>query len=297
MISTKCPISETQNNSKLIYLSTIDQNSLSSEIFSARRFPDRRYNQWVRCNECKLLRSDPIEDIDFEVLYVNSKFNYQSETNGLKKTYIQIVDRALGENYLKNSLFEVGGGNGFFLEAAKDFGFKKITGIEPSKKAIEEARYDIKPRMIASMMHANILKSKTYQVGVMFHVLDHLPDPVTTLHACYDALESNGKFIVAVHNEMSWSARLLGKKSPIIDVEHTYLFNKKTAEALFRKVGFINFKSQSYSNFYSLSYILQLIPFFKTFRKWILQSRFNYILARLRISAPLGNIWVCGTKP
>ena len=297
MISTKCAICETFNDSKLIFKSTIDQNSFSSDIFSARRFPDRRYNQWVKCNKCKLLRSDPIEDIDFDKLYIDSKFNYHSETNGLKKTYLKVLKRALGNNFVKNSLFEVGGGNGFFLEAAKDFGFHTVKGIEPSKSAVEAARSDIKPSMVISMMQSNILESNSYQVGVMFHVLDHLPDPLAILRDCYEALESKGKFVVAIHNELAWSARLLGKKSPIIDVEHTYLFSKESAEALFIKAGFIQVKSRSYNNHYSLSYILQLIPFFTGIRKWILRSSFSFILTRLKITAPLGNIWVCGTKP
>jgi 2-polyprenyl-3-methyl-5-hydroxy-6-metoxy-1,4-benzoquinol methylase len=297
MISTKCAVCETLSNSKIIYKSTIDENSFSSDVFSARRFPDRRYNQWVRCNKCKLLRSDPIKDINFNELYVDSKFNYHSEINGLKKTYLKVLKRALGKNYRKNSLFEVGGGNGFFLEAAKDIGFNIVKGIEPSKSAVEAARHDIKPIMVVSMMQANILDSNSYQVGVMFHVLDHLPDPVLILRDCCEALESKGKFIVAIHNELAWSARLLGKKSPIIDVEHTYLFSKKSAEALFIKAGFIDVKSRSYSNYYSLNYILQLVPFFTNIRKWILQSSFSFILTKLKIRVPLGNIWVCGTKP
>ena len=297
IISTKCAICETLSNSKLIYKSTIDESSFSSDVFSARRFPDRRYNQWVRCNKCKLLRSDPIKDINFNELYVDSKFNYHSEINGLKKTYLKVLKRALGKNYRKNSLFEVGGGNGFFLEAAKDIGFNIVKGIEPSKSAVEAARHDIKPMMVVSMMQANILDSNSYQVGVMFHVLDHLPDPVSILRDCCEALESKGKFIVAIHNELAWSARLLGKKSPIIDVEHTYLFSKKSAEALFIKAGFIDVKSRSYSNYYSLNYILQLVPFFTNIRKWILQSSFGFILTKLKIRAPLGNILVCGTKP
>ena len=69
-IATKCPICETLNNSVSVYPSNVDANSFSTEVFSARRLPDRRHYQWVRCNSCTLLRSDPVLDVDLEVVFV-----------------------------------------------------------------------------------------------------------------------------------------------------------------------------------------------------------------------------------
>lgn len=296
-IATKCPICETLNNSISVYPSNVDANSFSTEVFSARRLPDRRHYQWVRCNSCTLLRSDPVLDVDLEQLYVESTFDYSTEIDGLKKTYFNLVMRALGSKQLRKSIFEVGGGNGFFLEAAKDGGFKSVAGVEPSTEAIKAARSDVKPHMIASMMKPGVLPDDSFEVGAMFHTLDHLTDPVSTLRDCLNALQPGGVFIVAVHNERSWSARLMGERSPIIDVEHTHLYTRKSGESLFQKIGFVEVKSGVYSNHYSLAYILHLIPISRAFRKKVLESPIGLFLSKIKVIAPLGNMWVAGTKP
>lgn len=296
-IATKCPICENLGNAVPVYPSNVDESSFSTEIFSARRLPDRRHYQWVRCNTCTLLRSDPVLDVDLEKLYVESTFDYSTEVNGLKKTYFNLVKKALGGKKFTGSIFEVGGGNGFFLEAAKDGGFATVAGVEPSTEAIGEARVDIRPHMIASMMKSGVLENGSFEVGTMFHTLDHLTDPVSTLQDCKSALESGGVFVVAIHNERSWSARLMGERSPIIDVEHTHLYTRKSGEALFKKIGFIDVRSGAYNNHYSLAYILHLIPISRTFRKRVLESFIGVFLGKIKVIVPLGNMWVAGTKP
>jgi SAM-dependent methyltransferase len=296
-IATKCPICESLGNAVPVYPSNVDETSFSTEVFSARRLPDRRHYQWVRCKSCTLLRSDPVLDVDLEKLYVESTFDYSTEIDGLKKTYLKLVNKALKGKSFKKSIFEVGGGNGFFLEAAKDSHFAQVTGVEPSTEAINAARADIKPHMIASMMKDGVLKENSFEVGAMFHTLDHLSDPVTTLNDCLRALEPGGVFVVAIHNERSWSARLMGERSPIIDVEHTHLYTLKSGEALFRKIGFTDVRSGAYNNHYSLAYILHLIPISRTFRKRILESFIGSVLSKIKVVLPLGNMWVAGAKP
>ncbi len=296
-IDTKCPICSTYGNSESIYPSNVNIESFNTEVFSARRLPDRQHYQWVRCSTCGLLRSDPILEVNLTQLYEESTFDYSTEVNGLKKTYLGLVKKAIDNDLSPRSIFEVGGGNGFFLEAAKDFGFKKVAGIEPSHAAINAAREDVKPHLIASMMSNSVLPKNTFQVGAMFHTLDHLQDPIQTLKDCLEALEPGGTFVVAVHNERSWSARLLGERSPIIDVEHTYLYSLSTGIQIFEKAGFTNVRSGSYSNHYSLAYILHLLPISRRFRKLVLGSWVGDLLSKIKIVVPLGNMWISGVKP
>jgi len=294
---TICPICQSFGNSKLVYSSNLDSETFNAEVFSARRLPDRQHYQWVRCLTCGLLRSDPVLEVDLTQLYKESSFDYSTEVNGLKKTYLKLVKKAMGNNFPPSSIFEVGGGNGFFLEAAKDSGVKKIAGVEPSRAAISASREDIKPFLISSMMSRSVLPNNSFQAGAMFHTLDHLPDPLQTLKDCLGALESGGTFVVAVHNESSWSARILGERSPIIDVEHTHLYSIKTGIQIFEKAGFTNVRSGSYSNYYSFAYILHLLPISRKFRKFVLRSWVGQLLSKIKIVVPLGNMWIAGVKP
>jgi len=296
-LETMCPICDCFDNSKLVYTSNINMETFNFKVFSARRLPDRQHYQWVRCLTCGLLRSDPILKVDLTQLYMGSTFDYSAEVNGLKKTYLGLVKKVLGDSVPTRSIFEIGGGNGFFLEAAKDFGFKKIAGVEPSYAAISAAREDVKPHLIASMMTSSALPKNSFQVGVMFHTLDHLQNPIQTLTDCLSALEPGGTFLVAVHNERSWSARFLGERSPIIDVEHTFLYSPKTGIRIFEKAGFVNVRSGKYRNHYSLAYIIHLIPISRKFKTLVLGSWVGNILSKIKIVIPLGNMWIAGSKP
>ena len=160
-LRTICVVCETLGNSKPVFPSNVNIETFSAEVFSARRLPDRQHYQWVRCSSCGLLRSDPVLEVNLTQLYEESTFDYSTEVNGLKKTYLGLVKKAIGSNTPTRSIFEVGGGNGFFLEAAKDFGFARITGVEPSIRAVEAARADVKPHLIANMMSSSVLQKGT----------------------------------------------------------------------------------------------------------------------------------------
>jgi len=191
---------------------------------------------------------------------------------------------------------EVGGGNGFFLEEVVDNSFAQVMGIEPSTSAVNAARADIKPHMIIGMMEPGMVPNNSFDFVCMFHVLDHLEDPLSVIRTCIAAMKPNGYFLVAVHNEKSWSAKLMGEKSPIVDVEHTYLYSKASAKRLFTEAGLVEVTSGSYWNNYSLSYIVHLIPIPNKMKSKILSSSFGKLLSTIRVTVPLGNMWVAGKK-
>ena len=293
---TICAICQSPTDSLPVYPSSVDQASFSTEVFSARRIPDRRHYAWVRCKACGLLRSDPVASTDLADLYQKSTFDYSTEISGLKSTYYRILKKFAINDTDRRTLLEVGGGNGFFLEEVVDRDFADVTGIEPSIRAVNAARTDIRPHMVTGMMEPGIVPNNKFDFVCMFHVLDHLEDPLSVIKTCVAALKPNGFFLVAVHNEKSWSAKLMGEKSPIVDVEHTYLYSRKTAENLFAKAGLVEISSGSYWNNYSLAYLIHLMPFPNRIKKMILESSYGKFLSIIRITVPLGNIWVAGKK-
>ncbi len=295
--NTKCANCSTYSSSKIVYESNITHRDLTKEVFSARRIPDRRRYTWVRCLKCGLMRSDPIANVDYSALYETSTFDYGGEIGGLKGTYLKILKRARRNIRNTDSILEVGGGNGFFLEALVDAGFQDVSGIEPSKQAIQSSRLDIKPKMILGMMGPGKVENHKYDVVTMFHVLDHLEFPDITIKECFESLKPGGTFVVAVHNVESMSARILGSRSPIVDVEHTYLYSRKTGVQLFSNAGFTQIQCSSYANRYSLAYLIQLVPIPRILKERVLKSKLSVLLSRIRFTLPLGNIWIAGVKP
>ncbi len=296
-IETSCAICNVKGNSTTLLDASTTDDLKVDELFSARRLPDRIHYRWVRCKTCKLLRSDPVKDVDLGSAYEKSTFDYSDELVGLTSTYLRIVRRQMSLNPKHAAIFEIGGGNGFFLGAAKDFGFKQIAGVEPSAEAISNSRVDVRPHLVQAMMSDGVLPQDHFDVGTMFHTLDHLSDPVSTLQSCMKSLKPGGIMVVAIHNVNSLSARLLRGASPIFDIEHTYLFSQNTARKLLEKAGYTDVNTGSYWNSYSLAYIIHLLPLPINLKKIILNSRVKKLLAKIPVVLPLGNIWVVGTKP
>jgi SAM-dependent methyltransferase len=295
-ISTKCAICDTLGNSQVVFPSTVDSNSFTAEVFSARRLPDRRHYQWVSCKKCGLYRSDPVADVDLSELYKLSSFDYSGELHGLKNSYRRIVEKTCPSPQGKH-LVEVGGGNGFFLEEALAMGFEKVTEIEPSHDARDHAPEKIRQFFVTDILRDGVIPSKTADVVVIFHVLDHLSDPKNSLVLMRELLKHGGSICIAVHNVRSISARILKSRSPIFDVEHTYLYSKSTLRELLRSSGFEDIEIHHYKNSYSLAYILHLLPIKRIWKVKILDSKLGEVLRKFRVTVPLGNMWASAKRP
>jgi SAM-dependent methyltransferase len=127
-------------------------------------------------------------------------------------------------------------------------------------------------------------------------VLDHLPDPLDTLKLILETLKPGGSICIAVHNVKSISATLLRSKSPIFDVEHTYLYSKKTLKLLLEKAGYSEIEIRHYKNSYSLAYLFHLLPLSRRFKSKLLNSNYGQLLRRVRLTVPLGNMWAVARK-
>ena len=80
------------------------------------------------------------------------------------------------------------------------------------------------------------------------------------LEKAYKLLRPGGVIYVIVHNEQAFQARLFGKRSPIYDVEHIYLFNSSTLPMICRKAGFEPVRTFNVANTYPLEYWLRMSP-------------------------------------
>jgi 2-polyprenyl-3-methyl-5-hydroxy-6-metoxy-1,4-benzoquinol methylase len=131
----------------------------------------------------------------------------------------------------------------------------------------------------------------------MFQVIDHIPDPEVILDECYKILRPGGLILFITHNVESISAKLLKNKSPIIDIEHTYLFSPATLSRLLIVQGFEVLSHGSAWNKYTLKYLFQMAPLPKSLKKAFLSIlRMTYV-GHIRLSIPLGNLYLVAQKP
>jgi len=294
---TRCAICGTEGKSTELFPATLDSAALNPANFSARRVPDRRHFRLVRCNRCGLVRSDPVADAHtLERLYRQSAFTYGSELTHLKGTYGKYLDVAGRLCSRRDALLEIGCGNGFFLEEALGHGWRTVRGVEPSRAAAEKASGNIRPCITCEVMRPGLFPPGSFDMVCMFQVFDHFPDPAGVLSTCHEVLRPGGLILAINHNVEAMSAKLLGERSPIFDIEHTFLWSAGTMSRIFQAAGFEVLKGGSVSNRFSLAYLAHLAPFPALLKRPALGCLEITGLGRLPVSLPLGNLFLVARK-
>jgi SAM-dependent methyltransferase len=288
---TACAICGTLENADELYPSTLGDEAFTARVFSARRLPDRVHYRVVQCHTCGLVRSDPVLGAEgLASLYRESTFDYGDELDGLRSTYGRALDEVAELVPARAGLLDIGTGSGFVLEIAQDHGWAEIRGVEPSADAVGRARADIRPRIAQDMMGPGLFAPETFDAVSMFQALDHMSDPVGLLEECRRVLKPGGVALAFNHNVTAWSARLLRERSPIIDVEHTYLYSPRTIRALFDRAGFDVISVRAVRNTYSISYLAHLLPLPGAMKSRVLSRLHDSRLGRIETTVPLGNL-------
>jgi SAM-dependent methyltransferase len=295
---TSCAICTTEGSPEELYPANLDPGSFSPKVFSARRLPDRIHYRMVRCRTCGLVRSDPVANAAVVAdLYRESTFDYGRELRNIARTYGVYLQRSERFGAIKGSILEIGCGNGFFLEQARAQGYRDPRGVEPSQAAIDLSREDVRGGIVCAMMGPGLFPEASFDVVCLFQVLDHVFDPAGTLKACLQILKPGGLILCLNHNVEALSARLMRDRSPIVDIEHTYLYSPETIRRLLEKTGFVALETGTVWNTYSLGYLVRLVPVPVIWKRLSLAILRGTLLERLPLRVPLGNLYIIARKP
>lgn len=292
-----CAICKTNENAELLYKETVDLQAVDQASFSARRTPDKLHFRFSKCVKCGLIFSNPIlSSQKIERFYRESDFNYKKESDYLKKTYYSYFKKFVKPENKKIKILEIGCGNGFFLEELFDNGFKNIHGIEPGVRSVSKAKPHIKDKIVVDVLKKNIFKENFFDIICCFHTMDHIIDMENFMKDINSLLKTNGKVFVIVHDTSSLSVKLLGEKSPIFDIEHIFLFNKKSLNKLFTKYNFARIKTFKVINKYPISYWTKLFPMPNAIKRGLVWILAITGLGSLPFFLPAGNIGIVAYK-
>lgn len=296
-----CPLCEAAVPHDLeLFPARLDTKAASAAVFSARRQPDKLHYRLVQCLNDGLVRSDPVLPTDqLHQLYRDSHFTYDQEVSLLTQTYLTALQPVLKNVPKTAQLLEIGCGNGFILSKLARLGFSNLHGVEPSREAVAKAPVSIKKKIIQKPFSAQLLPAHSLDGIFVFQTLDHIADLNQFLEDCYTLLKPGGFFLSYHHNVAFWLVKILGELHPIIDVEHTQLFDQKTTKAMLTKHGFEIESLRSPINYVSLRHTLHLLPIpakIKTFLEHAHASWWQKIL-QFPLSLEFGNICVIARKP
>jgi SAM-dependent methyltransferase len=243
------------------------------------------------------MRSDPVASPGaLAALYAESTFD-EAEVPSLRQTYGRYLSRLDRYGVRKGSLLEIGSGSGFFLAESLRHGYSRAVGVEPSIAANQLALADPRIDIVSDIMRPGVFPPGSFDVICIFQTLDHLPDPAAVLAECFSALKPNGLLLALNHDLGAWSAKLLGERSPIIDIEHTYLYDRRTMRRLVADRGFGVLEVGRAFNRVSVRHLARLTPLpgalGAALRRWLIRSR----VGNVHLWAPLGNLYLIARRP
>lgn len=149
--------------------------------------------------------SADIHESYWKMLLSNMGGEYSVDGSGNQDSLLKDLDR-----YRKTgSLLEVGCGDGKFLKSAQGAGWG-VTGVELSGKAVDIARKKYGINVLKGSLEeaAEGLKNSSFDIIMMWGVIEHLRDPLAALKIVKSLLRKGGALVIYTPNADSIFHRL-----------------------------------------------------------------------------------------
>jgi SAM-dependent methyltransferase len=273
----------------------IDQVKINNFTYASRKEPEFMCLRLVKCNICDLVYApEPPSQSFLHKVYGDADYDSGDEAIYAARTYAKELSKYIQLSPNRNVAIDVGAGSGPFLPWLCEQGYSEVIGVEPSKAAIDAAPDEIKPMLVNDIFNSDLVSGKKISLACSFMTLEHIENPKYFVESIKDNIEDNGMIAVVVHNWRSPLNRMLGLRSPIIDIEHLQLFSPKSISKILVDSGFSDIKVQFIWNSYPLKYWLRLLPLPGGIKKMLTKIIFKIKFDKLKISLPVGNMLVVG---
>ena len=275
----------------------VDKGRMNAFSYSSRKIPEYMCYAMLRCPNCDVVyaRESPTGS-EIGDAYHRAAFDSKEDANNAAESYEKALMPHLSTIDDRVGVLDIGTGTGIFLQRMRENGFADVNGVEPSRAAIDAADDDIKPCIREGMFSAANFKPSSFTLISCFMTLEHVFYPAALLRDCFHLLKPNGVLAVVVHDWRAWNNRLLGRRAPIIDIEHLQLFSKDSIHRLCLSSGFVDIDCRSFSNRYRIDYWNRLLPI-----PLLLKGGMAFILRKtgvgnLRLPMNVGNLMVVARK-
>mgnify|MGYP001612470841 CR=1 FL=1 len=190
-----------------------------------------------QCHQCSLVWREtfdvPIEH--YESKEVNlSPHKVQARLANCKERI------AIASRYIEmNNVCDIGCGEGLFLVALKELGYHHSMGIEPSE-VIEHFKNDNHLTIYKGTIDdvCALVKGKGVRVFTMFHLIEHLADPIRALRALKGCMANGDHLMIETPDIDSYIFKISDYKNPLVYPEHLFYFNRPNLKKLLDQCGF-----------------------------------------------------------
>ncbi len=257
-----CPVCAANIDESDLFLSeNIDPNRLSALSYSSRKYPEFMCHRLVRCRRCDVVYAPwPPPEMQLEEAYHAADYDTAAEAADAAAAYAAVIDEILPRLPQRTSALEIGTGTGAFLEALLSRGFRQVCGVEPSAAAVNAASPPIRKLIIKGAFRESLFSPESFDLICCFMTMEHVSEPKHIAESVLRLLRPGGAFATVTHDYSGLLNRMLGRRSPIIDVEHLQLFSQESIRRLFALSGYSGIRSRSFANSYALRYWIRLLP-------------------------------------
>jgi len=298
LIHRDCPICGPNKAQTLVHDANFDLTMLDSFAFSSRKHPELMHLRMVKCGDCDLLFANPVFGREFlGDAYQTAEFDSGVEAQFASHTYAFKLRSILDRLPDRCGAIDIGTGEGAFLERLVESKFSNVIGIEPSAKPIQFAKPGIRPLIRKELFEGKSFPSNAYSLVTCFQTIEHVPEPMNMAKEIFRILKPGAAVYLVGHNRRGLINSLLGKRSPIFDIEHLQLFSPASARCLLEAAGFVNVSVNPIVNTYPLKYWVKISPIPAKIRAVIMKFLKNSSLGLIPLSAPVGNLAIIGFKP
>ena len=276
---------------------TRDESRVSASSFASRKVPEYMSHAMVRCRSCDLAYVDrPPTVASLAASYHEADYDSAEEAEDAADAYAHALKPVLERMKGRGAALEIGTGTAAFLERLKNAGFSELVGVEPSKAAIAAAPAHRKEWIREGIFEEKDFAPDSFDLICCFMTLEHVQDPGALVASAYRLLKPGGVFVGVTHDRRGMLNRLLGRRSPIVDIEHMQLFSAESARRLLQINGYGDVGGTSFWNSYRPSYWLRLVPMPDGLKGVLTQMVRGSWVDRRRLSVNVGNFMSWGFK-
>jgi len=190
-----------------------------------------------RCPKCALMWRQSF-DIPLSH-YEDMDAGFSAEKGVLQKRNIKDRIRVIKKYLSLDDTCDVGGSKGYFVEALMDAGYQRVWGIDPQQAAVERAQLQDIPMIVGSTADIGpMFAERGTKNATLFHVIEHLPDPVADIKRIYDALPVGGHLIIETPDFGSYAFKKTDYQHKLVYPEHLFYFNINNLQTFLKNMGF-----------------------------------------------------------
>jgi SAM-dependent methyltransferase len=290
MRSRACPVCGSDHDCRVYADAHFDPDKLDEFAFASRKVPEYMHYRLNECRRCDSLYANPLPTREsLQQAYVEAAFDSGEEARYASLSYAEFLPAIVDRLGSLEAALDIGTGDGAFLEQLVPFGFRKLVGVEPSAAPVAQAKPGIRSLIRQAPFVASDFPKESFSLITCFQTLEHIDDPQGLCEQAYDLLHEGGALFVVSHNRRALSAKLLGRKSPIFDIEHLQLFSPRSLRYALERAGFDEVELHPVLNRYPLCYWLKLLPLPAPLKARTLERLKGSKLGKMPVKIAAGN--------